>query len=207
MNYGNKKTAGSLIFVGVVQVFLVGVISEAVYTGYSVGQQYLSELGDWSKAGNFAVVWDVSVILMGLFVIAGAYFLQRGFKNRLFTSLLVIYGAGNIGAGVVAMNISLSVHTLFALVAMVPVAIAAIMSYRFMKSPLSYASVILGAVALLAIILLMLGQGNSDFYLGLGKGGIERFITYPVSLWLLGFGAYLVGDSNNTAITIKNSKL
>jgi len=203
MNYDNKKIAGSLIFVGAVQAFLVGVISEAVYAGYSVGQQYMSELGDWSKAGNSAAIWDVSVILLGLFVISGVYFLQRGFKNRLFTSLLVIYGVGCACVGVVAMNISLPVHTLLAMVAMVSAAIAAIMSYRFMKSPLSYASVILGAVALLAIVLLMLGQGNSDFYLGLGKGGMERLIIYPVSLWLLGFGAYLVGDSSNTAATSK----
>jgi hypothetical protein len=43
----------------------------------------------------------------------------------------------------------------------------------------------------------MLGQGDSAFYLGLGLGGIERVIIYPMALWLLGFGAYLIGDSSD----------
>jgi len=91
-----------------------------------------------------------------MFVIAGAHFIQRGFKNRLFTSLLVMTGVGSVGAGVVAENISLSVHSVFALVAFVFGAASAIMSYKFEKSPLSHISVILGAVTLLAIVLFIL---------------------------------------------------
>jgi hypothetical protein len=46
-------------------------------------------------------------------------------------------------------------------------------------------------------VLFMLGQGDSAFYLGLGLGGIERFVVYPLLLWMLGFGAYLIGDSSD----------
>ena len=187
-----------LIFVGAVQFVLAVVISEAIYSGYSVGQQYMSDLGDWSKAGNSAAIWDVSIILMGMFVIAGAYFIQRGFKNRLFTSLLVMAGVGGVGIGVVAENIFLPVHSVFALVAMVFGAASAIISYKFEKSPLSYVSVFLGALILLATVL-----SGSGFYLGLGLGGMERFIIYPLLLWMLGFGAYLIGDSSDTIITSK----
>jgi hypothetical membrane protein len=201
MNYDNKRIAGLLIFVGVVQFVLAVVISEAIYSGYSVGQQPMSDLGDWSKAGNSAAIFDVSVILLGMFVIAGAYFIQRGFKNRLFTSLLVIIGVGGVGAGVVAENISLPVHSVFALVFFVVGAASAIMSYKFEKSPLSHISVILGAVTLLAMVLFILGRGSSGFYLGLGLGGMQRFIMYPLLVWLLGFGAYLIGDSSDTIIT------
>ena len=198
MNYDNKRIAGLLIFVGAVQFVLAVVISEAVYSGYSVGQQYMSDLGDWSKAGNSAAIWDVSVILLGLFVIAGAYFIQRGLKNRLFTSLLVMSGVGWIGVGVFAENIFLPVHSVFALVAMGFGWASVIMSYKFEKSPLSYASVILGALIFLATVLLA-----SGFYLGLGLGGMQRFIIYPFLLWALGFGAYLIGEASNTALTSK----
>jgi len=95
------------------------VISEAIYSGYSVGQQQMSDLGDLSKAGNSAAIFDVSAILWGMFIIAGAYFIQRGFKNRLFPSLLVMSGIGWTGVGVVSLNIFLPVHILFAWVAMV----------------------------------------------------------------------------------------
>ena len=198
MNYDNKRTAGLLFVVGAVQFVLAVVISEAIYSGYSVGQQYLSDLGDWSLAGNYAAIFDVSVILYGLFIIAGAYFFQRVFKNRLFTSLLVITGVGSVSAGVVAINMSFSVHGILGLIAFVSAAASAIMSYKFEKSPLSYVSVILGAVTLLALVLL-----SSGFYLGLGLGGMQRFIIYPISLWSLGFGAHLIGDSSDTATTSK----
>jgi hypothetical membrane protein len=203
MNYDNKRISGLLIFVGVVQFVLAVVISEAIYSGYSVGQQYMSDLGDWSKAGNYAAIFNASAILLGLFVIAGAYFIQRGFKNRLFTSLLVMLGVGSVGVGVVAENIFLPIHSVFALVIFVFGVASAVMSHKFEKSPLSYISVILGSVTLLAIVLFLLGQGSSGFYLGLGLGGMERFIIYPLLLWELGFGAYLIGDSSDTAITSK----
>ena len=136
MNYDNKRTAGLLFVVGAVQFVLAVVISEAIYSGYSVGQQYLSDLGDWSLAGNYAAIFDVSVILYGLFIIAGAYFFQRVFKNRLFTSLLVITGVGSVSAGVVAINMSFSVHGILGLIAFVSAAASAIMSYKFGKAPL-----------------------------------------------------------------------
>jgi hypothetical membrane protein len=203
MNFSDKRIAGLLFFVGAVQYVLAVVISEAVYSGYSVGQQYLSDLGDWSVAGNYAAIFNSSAILFGIFGIAGAYLIQRIFKNRLFTSLMVMTGVGSVGSAVVALNISYPVHSIFGLVAFVFGAAAAIMIYKFVKSPLSYISVILGAVILSAIVLFMLGQGSSSFYLGLGVGGMERFIVYPLLLVTLGFGAYLIGDSNDTAVTSK----
>ena len=33
---------------------------------------------------------------------------------------------------------------------------------------------------------------NSDFYMGLGPGGMERMIVYPALMWLAGFGGHLV---------------
>jgi hypothetical membrane protein len=193
----NKRVVGLLLVVAVVQYVLAVVISEAVYSGYSVGRQMLSELDDWSLAGNNAAIFNGSALLWGILVIAGAYFIRQIFKNRLFSSLLAISGVGAVVSAVVSLNISFEVHGMFGMVAFVFGAAAAIVSYKFVKSPLSYASVILGAVTLLATVLFMLGQGNVDFYLGLGVGGIERFVVYPLLLWMLSFGAYLIGDSSD----------
>jgi len=196
MDYDNNRIAGLLFIVAVVQYILVVVISESIYSGYSV-QQYLSDLGDWSVAGNNAAIFNGSALLWGTFLIAGAYFIQQIFKNRLFTSLLAVSGVGAVVSAVVSLNISFEVHGMFGLVAFLFGAASAIMSYKFVKAPLSYISVVLGAVILLATVLFMLGQGDSAFYLGLGVGGIERFVVYPYLLWMLGFGAYLIGDSSN----------
>lgn len=203
MNYDNKRIAGLLFVVGVVQLVLAVVISEAIYPEYSVGQQWMSDLGDWSLAGNSAAIFSASAILYGLFVIGGAYFVYRVFENRLFSSLLAISGVGSVFGGMVALNISFLVHGFFGLVTFVFGAASAVMSYRFEKKPLSYVSVILGAVAFSAIVFTALGQRGFGSYLGLGLGSMERLIIYPLLLCLLCFGAYLIGDSSDTTITSK----
>ena len=73
MDYDNKRVAGLLFIVATVQFVLAIVLSEAVYSGYSVGQQMVSELGDWSLAGNNAAILNASMLLYGSLVIAGAY--------------------------------------------------------------------------------------------------------------------------------------
>lgn len=198
MNYDRKRTAGLLFVIGVTEYILAIIISEAIHPGYSVGQQYLSDLGDWSLVGNSALIFNTSVILYGLFVIAGAYFIWRGFRNVLFGSLLAINGVGSVVIGMVAQNISPTVHSDFALVAFITAASSAVVSHKFMKSPLSQTSVILGAVSFLAIVLFVLGHRSSVAFMGIGVGGMERFIIYPTLLWMLGFGAYLIGDSSVT---------
>ena len=196
MNHDNKRIAGLLFFVVPVQFFLAAIICEALYPGYSVGQQFMSDLGNWSLAGNYPAIYNVSVIFSGIIGIASAYFIQRVFRYSLFNSLLVVSDICYVCVGVVAEDVSLPVHGISGLVALIFGLAAMIMSYKFVKSPLSYAPVILGGVILLAVVL-----QASGFYLGLGLGGIERLEIYPSLLWSLGFGAYLVGESGNTVST------
>lgn len=64
MNYDDKRIAGLLGFVAGVQIILAIIICEAVYSGYSVGQQYISDLGNWSlaRANPLLNRWDAKVI-------------------------------------------------------------------------------------------------------------------------------------------------
>ena len=200
MKWDKRKIAGLLLFVGVAQFILTKIVCETIYPGYLVGQQAISDLGNWGLAGNFAAVFAASSILLGVFIIAGAYFNGQGSKNRRFTALLAIAGVSNIMVGVVAENVIPSVHSLFALIMFASWAVAALLSYKFVKSPFSYISVTLAAVSLLMLVLSLLGQRVSpSFALGLGMGGMERLVVYPLWLWTLGFGAYLMGESSATA--------
>jgi hypothetical membrane protein len=198
MNFDNKKIAGLLGFVAIVQTVLVIVICEALYSGYNVGQQYISDLGNWSLAGNYAAIFNASMILAGILGIASAYFIQKAFKNRLFTSLLMVNAFCTILIGVFAENISMPVHGISALISLIVGLGATFMTYKFIKSPLSYAPIILGGVTIIAVVLQASGS-----YLGLGLGGIERLEIYPFLLGALVFDAYIIGESSNTALTSK----
>jgi len=204
MNLDNRKIAGLLLFVGVIQVFLFQIICETVYSGYSVGQQAISDLGNWSLAGNFAAVFNVSAILFGLFITAGAYFVWQGLRNRPFVSLLALVGVCNVGVGVVAEDISSSTHGLIYVIMSVSWTVAAILSYKFEKAPFSYVSIGLGAISLVMFTFSLLEKyAGSSFVFGFGVGGIERLSIYPLWLWTLGFGAYLMGAYSTEAPTWK----
>jgi hypothetical membrane protein len=198
MPFENRKIAGTLLFIGVVQAILLQTICQTVYPNYLAGQQAISNLGNWSLAGNCAAVFNASTVLFGLFISAGAYLVRRELKNKLFVTSLVLVGICNIGLGAVSEEIS-RVHGILFLIMSVSWVVAAVLSYRFEKSPLSYLSVGLGAFSLVIFMLSILGKYvSSSFVFGLGLGGIERLSVYPLWLWTIGFGAYLMSTSNTT---------
>jgi len=77
--------------------------------------------------------------------------------------------------------------------------LAAIAAYRIERSPMTCFSVIVGVVTLVFLSFLGIMEGTaSSNYLGLGVGGIERIEAYPLLLWVLGFGSYLMGSSQSS---------
>ncbi|NWG09959.1 MAG: DUF998 domain-containing protein [Nitrososphaerales archaeon] len=183
MAYDNRKIAGLLLFVGGVECVLGIIIAEALYAGYSTSQNYISDLG----VGPSALIFNPSVFLLGVLFIAGAYFIQLAFKSRIFSILLALAGIGAVGVGVFTEDAGV-IHIIFSTMVFAFGGISAIVSYKFEKPPLSYVSVVLGAVTILALVLMVFG-----IYLGLGVGGMERMVAYPALLWLIGFGAHLIG--------------
>ena len=83
-----------------------------------------------------------------------------------------------------------AIHSVFSVIAYVFGGISAIMSYKLQKQPLSSFSVILGLFSLLAMVFVA-----SQTYLGLGLGGMERMVAYPLLLWEVGFGSHLIAHS------------
>ena len=74
--------------------------------------------------------------------------------------------------------------------------LSAIISYRIERAPFCYFSVILGGTALLDLFLYYI-MGETSPFAYFSFGGLERWIAYPVLLWVIGFGGYLMGDSQS----------
>jgi hypothetical membrane protein len=185
MKYDNRKVAGSLLFIGGVVCFLGIIIAETLYPGYSTSQNYISDLG----VGPSALIFNSSVFLLGVLAVLGAYFVQRAFNFRLFSILAAIAGIGATGVGLFTEDAGM-IHGVFSLIVFLFAGLSAITSYKLQKPPLSYFSIILGTLSLFALVLF-----GSGVYLDLGKGGMERVIAYPVSLWTVSFGSYLISYS------------
>jgi len=180
----NRTVAGSLLLVGNAQNIISVIVAESVYPNYSVSANYISDLG----VGPAAAIFNFSVFLAGLMGIVGAYFIHREFHNPAFTAFIGLYAIGAMVVGIFPETTG-PPHLIAALIAFLFGGLAAITAYKFEKKPLNYLSVILGVLSLTAMILFI---GHA--YLGLGKGGMERMIMYPLWVWEFGFGGHLISN-------------
>ena len=195
MLYDNRKLAGTLLFVGGVQWFLVIVIAEGLHPGYNSGVHYVSSLG----VGITALFYNLSLVLLGVTIVAGTYLIQRAFGSRLFFVLFTVTGLATMGVGLFPENVR-PMHGIVTPIALLFGGLSAIASYKLQKPPLSYASVVLGALSLVASVLfypyLGLPRESVTTYLGLGKGTMERIVIYPILLWTIGFGSHMISSNS-----------
>ena len=185
MAYSNAKVAGALFFIAASQFVLGLVVAEARYPGYSISGNYISDLG----VGPSANVFNASVFLLGLLIIIGTYFLQRGLNYKILTLLLVLTAIGAMGVGVFTEHVNDTIHGIVSLIAFLFGGLSAIASYKLLKLPFSVIAGILGFMCLGALV-----PFTANIYLGLGQGGMERMVVYPLLVWGAGFGGYLIGQ-------------
>jgi hypothetical protein len=90
-------------------------------------------------------------------------------------------------------------HPLVSLLAFFGGSIAAILSRKVLDAPLRYFAVALGSIALLATVFGLDAFENWGPQAEIGIGGIERWIAYPVLLWLVLLGgAFMAKGAHQT---------
>jgi hypothetical membrane protein len=212
MGLSNAAKSGVAIFVGAVQFGILLIVSEILYSAnganpgspaapydYSVSANYVSDLGATCPTSGTcyippsALLFDASIALFGILIIVGAYYLQRAFRWMPATGLVALAGVGALGVGLFPETTGIW-HSIFSLVVFLFAGLAGIVTFRLQKSPMSYFSVLLGAVTLIALILYV-----PNYYLGLGAGGMERMIVYPALLWSVAFGGHMMATQDWTS--------
>lgn len=192
MKFSNGKVAGALFFIATSQFVLALIVAEALYPGYSTSANYISDLG----IGPSAILFNSSAFIFGLLLAIGTYFLQRAINYTFLTVLLVLTSIGAMGVGVFTEDY-ITIHVVVSLMTFLFGGLSAVFSaicsyvheFKLLKTPFSIIAVILGVMSLGALALLI---GNMD--LGLGLGGMERMIVYPLLMWGAGFSGYLIAS-------------
>jgi hypothetical membrane protein len=202
MTRSNTRIAGVLFLVASAQFILGLVVAEALYPGYTVADNYISDLG----VGPSSMVFNSSAFLFGLLSLIGAYFLPRTVDFRSLTVLLILMAIGAMGVGIFTSKFSTTIHGVVSLMAFGFGSLSAIASFKVSKLPMSAISAILGAMTLGALALFSAGlvtTGSlttseppaSEYFLGIGPGGMERMIVYPALIWLTLFSGHLIALS------------
>jgi len=181
------QKVGLLLFVGGVQFVIMLTISEAIYPGYSIAHNFISDLGLWNRRS--AYIFNPSVFLLGGLATVAAL-IARKVMPKIPALLLLMSGIGAMGVAVFN-ELILIPHMIFAGMAFCGSGLAAFSLVHYVKPPFRYISAILGGSTLVAILLMVSGM-----YLGIGIGGMERMVVYPAVTFAIGFGGYLMADGD-----------
>lgn len=196
-NKFNLTRAGLLFFLAG-SIILMGIITAETfypekYT-YTTSDSMISDLGATEPPNSIitqpsATIFNFSMMIVGILILLGAYFLFMALNDKIAAILIGLLGLGALGVGVFPGNVNPQ-HPLFALITFISGGLSAIYSYRLINSPFKYLSVLFGITGLFFLFT------ASIFIPIMGGGGVERWVAYPIVLWLIGFGGYLMGLSS-----------
>jgi hypothetical membrane protein len=195
--------AGVLLFIAGA-VALMGIITaESLYpSGYTTGGSMISDLGGTEPPNSIVVqpsaaIFDATMIVVGILIILGALGVYAAQRRKSLAIPLALFGVGALGVGIFPGHTG-AIHQVFAMLTFIAGGVAAILSLWSLRGPLRYISAGLGAITLVNFIAYAILQ-DGWFVAGLGVGGLERWIAYPIVLWVIALGGYLLGMRDDAA--------
>ena len=191
----SEVVAGALLSITGIGLILSIITNEAMYPvarHYSTFTNSISDLSGTEPPNSYMVQPNRSIFILtmavsGTLVLVATYLLWRVVDRRRFLVALGLLGVGIVGIAVFPGNVA-TIHPLFSLVAFIAGSVAAILSRKVLDAPLRYFAIALGSIALLATLFGLDSFANWGPQAEIGIGGIERWIAYPVLLWLVLIG-------------------
>jgi hypothetical membrane protein len=195
----DRRVAGLLLSISGVAILMGSITAEALHPGpYTTHADTLSHLGaseppDSVVVQPSAAIFDGTMLGTGALILLGAWFAHRALHRTAVTVPTALLGLGVLGVGVFPLT-SPGMHTVFALLAFFSGGVAMLLSARTTPAPFRQLWTVLGAVSLVAIVLGLVALDWAPVA-ALGEGGIERWNSYPVVLWLVAYGTHLISGS------------
>lgn len=162
----------------------------AVYPTYSVRSQAISYLG--GSGVPTEIFWNLCVILVGLLWLWSTYLLFHKSGSRIKPVVFYLAGLGFILVGTSPWNLRPLTHYLGAQLIFIFGAFSCLIGFRITTGSLSKLSLISGLFSITSYV-----SGYFGSYYLLGPGGIERMIYYPILMWEIAFGGYLISHFND----------
>lgn len=193
----NARIAGVLLSLAGAAILMGFITAEALYPGvYTTHTNTVSHLGASEPPNSVvlqpsAAIFDVTMLVTGTMILAGAWFAYQAVGRTAVLIPTALLGIGTLGVGIFPLTHP-TPHTLFAFTAFLAGGVAIVLSARLTIAPFRYLWMLLGSVALGATVLALDAFRTWAPMAQLGEGGLERWIVYPIVLWLVAFGSYLL---------------
>ena len=196
MHSDSLKIAGVLYVIAVFQFFVFELVAETLYPGYSVSNNYISDLGATCIAPPStascvvhqpsATIFDTSVFFLGVMLFIGAFFVYRGTRKKPYFFVTAVADIAILLVGVFPENTGW-VHAIDSWILFILTGISLILVWSIVKT--SIFRFLAVAFGVLTIYFTIFGGASAV----VGVGGEERLIVLPALLGILAFGGYLTG--------------
>jgi len=214
---------GAAIFMAAALYFLIQIIVAWVFIpSYSLVSNSISDLGETSCGGygsppicspRWWLMDYVGFPLLGLVMVMGSALLYHEFTERaprerraaMFGfALLALGGIGSILVGFFPENENRTMHIIgaFLAIAIGNVAILVLGSVLTLPESMRRSMLTFSSLALVALLCFA-----SHKYFGIGRGIMERLAAYPVTIWLITFGLYILKSRDDAARWISGQRL
>ena len=196
---GESRRLAGIAFIALSAQFMtVIMLAAAMAPNYDFNAGAISDLGVFSET---ALLFNASLVVVGLLNVVGGYVLYRGHGKRWLLGVFAVAGLGAVGTGLFPLDAG-DLHSLFALLAFVFFNVQALAVATQVDGVMRALSALAGLLGLAFVVLMVIGDsGNTAVFGPIGHGGTERMIVYPVMLWLVAYGGYLLGTGDASGPT------
>jgi hypothetical membrane protein len=210
MRYDSLKIGGVLYIIAVFQFFIFELVAESLYPGYSVANNYISDLG--ATCVNppsttscvvhqpTATIFDTTVFFLGLLLLAGTFLVYYGTRKKPYFIVTSVADIAILLVGVFPENTGW-IHAGLSVVLFPSIGISLILAWTIIAkgSVFRYLAVAFGVLTL---------YFNFFGVSALGNGGSERLLVLPIISGILALGGYLTGrDSSPVSATELQNKV
>ena len=196
----SRKLAGVCFLALAAQFMTVIMLAAAMAPDYDFGGGAISDLG---VVAETAMLFNASLIVVGVLNLLGGFLFYRTHGKRWLLAIFALASIGAVGAGVFPLDTG-GLHSLFALFAFLFFNVQAVGSATQLAGVMKAIAALAGLVGLAFVVIMVIGDaGNPAIFGPIGHGGAERMIVYPVMLWLVAFGGYLLGTPARRDSTVQ----
>jgi hypothetical membrane protein len=193
------RIAGALLALTGVGILMAIITNEALYPAarhYNTFANTISDLGGTIPPNSYMVqpnraIFIAMMAVSGTLVLVSTYLLWPSIARRRISIGLLVFGVSLAGLAVFPGNVP-TWHPWIALTCFMAGSITAIMSRKVLHRPVAYFAVALGVIALVATFAGLEAFEGMGAQKWIGLGGVERWIAYPVLMWLVIFGTALM---------------